>query len=146
MAIIAIPLGTLEEVVESTITIEEKMHVKKKMTRYQLEEEQKPKQKGAKVMYFDTYCKGVYCQNCYNEGLFTKDCNLLNKIFHICKNNNHNTDQCPNKVVVGRCPTREIVQVHVVHAKGHPQHNYCMLNKQKQFSKQISNARSNSQI
>jgi len=62
------------------------MHVKKKkVTRYQFElnneklddfndeKEQKPEQKGAKIMCFDTYCKGIYYQNCYSEGLLTKD-------------------------------------------------------------------------
>jgi len=47
--------------------------------------------------------------------------------------------------MVGRCPTRQIVQVHVVHAKEHPQHNYGMLKKQKKISKKSYNSRSNNQ-
>jgi hypothetical protein len=34
--------------------------------------------KGAKVR-FDTWKRGVYCQKCYNEGHFTKECKLLIK-------------------------------------------------------------------
>jgi hypothetical protein len=77
------------------------------------EEQVKPKRLGAKVR-FDTCRRGVYCQKCYNESHFTKECKLLIKKFQICKSDNHNIDQCPNKSVGGSCPTREIVPVHVV--------------------------------
>jgi hypothetical protein len=43
------------------------------------EEKWRPKQKETKY-HFETYRKGVYCQNCYNERHFTKECKLL-KIF-----------------------------------------------------------------
>jgi hypothetical protein len=50
------------------------------------------KKKGAKVQ-FDTYKRGVYFQNCYNEGCFTKECKRLIKICQIYKSDNHNTNQ-----------------------------------------------------
>ncbi len=56
----------------------------------------------------------MYCQNCYNEGPLTKECKLLNKFCQLCKQNDYNVDECPNKVMFGRCPLREIVPVHVV--------------------------------
>jgi hypothetical protein len=34
--------------------------------------------------------EGVYCQNCFNEGHFTKEWKLLMKICRICKANDHN--------------------------------------------------------
>jgi hypothetical protein len=81
----------LVKLAKSTIAIEEEMLVRKiNMARYcqdsdsdesnQLDDEDqvKPKRKGAKVQ-FDTYRRGVYCQNCYNEGHFTKECKLLIK-------------------------------------------------------------------
>ncbi len=33
--------------------------------------------------------RGVHCQFCYNEGHLTKECKLLNKFSHICKQNDH---------------------------------------------------------
>jgi hypothetical protein len=59
----------------------------------------------------------VYCLNCYNEGHLTKECKLLNFFCQIFKQNDHNTYQCPNKVVVKRCPSKEIVPMHVVQAE-----------------------------
>jgi hypothetical protein len=56
----------------------------------------------------------VYCQNYCSEGHLTKECKLLNKFCWICKHNDHNIDQCPNKAMSRRCPSREIVLVHVV--------------------------------
>jgi hypothetical protein len=73
----------------------------------------KPKRIGTKVR-FDTCIQGVYYQNCYNKRHFTKECKLLIKKIQICKSDNHNIDQCPSKLASGRCPTREIVLVHVV--------------------------------
>ncbi len=63
------------------------------------------------------YRKGVYYQNCYNKGHLTKECKLLKKICQICKQNDHNIYQCPNKAMVGRCPSKEIVPMHVVQVK-----------------------------
>jgi hypothetical protein len=56
----------------------------------------------------------MYCQNRFNKGHFTKECKLLIKFCRICKASDHNTNQCPSKVVSGSCPLREIILVHVV--------------------------------
>jgi hypothetical protein len=45
---------------------------------YDEEEKWKPKKKKTKD-HFKTIIKGLYCQNCYNEGPLTKECKLLNK-------------------------------------------------------------------
>jgi hypothetical protein len=58
-----------------------------------------------------------YCHNCYNEGHFTKECKLLNKFYQIHKSNEHNTNHCPSNLVNGRCPSREIILIHVVQAE-----------------------------
>jgi hypothetical protein len=126
MAIIGMPRRTLVKVAESTIAIEEKMLVRKRiMARYcqdfdsdesnELDDEEqvKPKRKGGNIQ-FHIYKKCVYCQICYNKGHFTKECKLLIKFCQICKSDNHNIDQCHKKSMSGRCPTREIVLVHVV--------------------------------
>jgi hypothetical protein len=76
----------------------------------------KTKKKDIKVQ-FDTIRKGVYRHNCYNEGQFTKECNLLNKFCQICKSNEHNTNHCPNKIVSGRCPSREIFPIYIMQVK-----------------------------
>ncbi len=36
------------------------------------------------------------------------------KRIQICKSDNHNFGQCPSKLVGGRCPTKEIMLMHVV--------------------------------
>jgi hypothetical protein len=59
----------------------------------------------------------VYCQNYFNEGHFTKECKLLMKFYRICRASDHNTNQCPSKVVSGSCPSRENIPVHVVQIK-----------------------------
>ncbi len=79
--------------VESTILVEEKLHVRRKnMARYHQNDfdsdefedsddvhyEKKTKKKAKKVN-FDIVRKGVYCQNCFNEGHFTKECKWLMK-------------------------------------------------------------------
>jgi hypothetical protein len=66
---------------------------------------------------FNTIKKGFYCHNCYNEGHFTTNCKLLDKCCQICKSNERNTNQCPTKTINGRCPSREIVPIHIVQAK-----------------------------
>jgi hypothetical protein len=65
----------------------------------------------------ETYRRGIYYQNYCNIGHLTKECKLLNKFCQICKENDHNTDQCPSKAMTRRCPSKEIVTVHVVQAK-----------------------------
>ncbi len=55
------------------------------------------------------------------------------KFCQICKNDNHNIDQCPSELVGGRCPTKEIVRVHVVQAKAP------IIQKNKQRKYEISN-------
>jgi len=87
-----------------------------KLKNYNEEKQWRPKKKETKD-HFETCIRGVYCQNCYNEGHLTKLCKLLNKLYHICKQNNHNIDQCPNKAVTRRCPSKEIVLMHVVQVK-----------------------------
>ncbi len=67
------------------------------------EEKWKPKKKETKD-HFETIRRGVYCQNCYNEGHLTKECKLLNKFCQICKQNDHNINRCPNKAMSRRCP------------------------------------------
>ncbi len=99
---------------------------------------------------FDTYRRGVYCYNCYNEGHFTKECKLLIKFCQICKNDNHNNHQCHNKSTGGRCPTKEIVSVHVVQIEphvihGNKQHNYEKFNNKKGYGNQSYNSRPNNQ-
>jgi hypothetical protein len=54
-----------------------------------------------------------YC----NEGHFTKECKLLDKFCRIHKSNEHNTNHCPSNIANGRCPSREIVQIHVMQAE-----------------------------
>jgi hypothetical protein len=71
----------------------------------------------------------VYSQNCYNERHLTKECKLLNKFCQICKQNDHNINQCPNKIVSRRCPSKEIVLMHVVQAETP------IMQKQKQLQK-----------
>jgi hypothetical protein len=91
MAIINMLQRTLVEVVELVIMIEKEMPIRKKsIVKYcqdsdneesedsDEEEKQKPKKKKTKY-YFETIRRGVYCQNYYNEGHFTKECKLLNK-------------------------------------------------------------------
>ncbi len=68
-------------------------------------------------MNIDTIREGVYCQNCFNEGHFTKECKLLMKFYQIYKASDHYTYQCPSKEMSGNCPSREIVEVNVIQAK-----------------------------
>jgi hypothetical protein len=124
MEIIGMPRRILVDIAESTIAIEEEMPIRRRnMARYHQdfdtesnesndEKQVKPKRKGAKV-WFDTCRKGVYYHNCYNEGHFTKECKLLIKFCQICKSDNYNANQCPNKSAVGRCPTRKIMPMNV---------------------------------
>jgi len=77
----------------------------------------------------------VYCQNCFYEGRFTKECKLLMKFYRICKANNHNIDQCPSKVVNGSCPLKKIIPIHVIQTK--------MLGAQEQKQLPIYNALNN---
>jgi hypothetical protein len=65
----------------------------------------------------DTIREGVYCQNCLNEGHFTKECKLLMKFYQIYKASYHYMDQSPSKAVSGNCPSRELVAVNVVQTK-----------------------------
>jgi hypothetical protein len=74
--------------------------------------EKKTKRKSNKID-FDTK-KGVYCQNCFNEGHFKKECKLLMEFCRICKASDHNIDQCPNKVVNGSFPSKDIILVQIV--------------------------------
>ncbi len=91
MAITSVLRRTLAEVTKSLIIIKLKMLVRKKSIveycqnsnseeseDYDEEEKWKPKKKKTKD-HFKTIIKGLYCQNCYNEGPLTKECKLLNK-------------------------------------------------------------------
>jgi hypothetical protein len=91
--------------------------------------------KKSKKIDFDTIRRGVYCQNCFDESRFTKECKLLMKFCRICKASGHNKDQCPSKVVSGSCPSRKIILVHVVQTK--------MLGAQEQKQLPIYNAPNN---
>ncbi len=88
MAIIGMPQKTLVKVAKLAIAIEEEMLVRRKnMAKYCQDfdsdefdesddaEQVKPKRKEVKV-WFDTSRRGVYCENCYNKGHFTKECKL----------------------------------------------------------------------
>jgi hypothetical protein len=72
--------------------------------------------KKSKKMNFDTYRKGVYCQNCYNESHYTKECKLLMKFCQTCKSNDNKIliKCCSSKAISGSCLSREIVPTHVV--------------------------------
>jgi hypothetical protein len=37
--------------------------------------------------------------------------------YKICKTSDHNTDQCPSKVMSRSCPLKEIIPIHVVQIK-----------------------------
>jgi hypothetical protein len=78
--------------------------------------EKKTKKKSKKVN-IDTIKEGVYCQKTFNEGHSMKECKLLMKLCQICKDNDHNMDQRPNKVVNESFPSRKIVRVHVIQAE-----------------------------
>ncbi len=80
------------------------------------ENHSKTKRKDTKVE-FDTIKRGVYYQNYYNERHFAKECKRLNKFCQICKSNEHNTYHCLSKIVSERCPSKEIILVHIVQAK-----------------------------
>jgi len=99
------PQKTLVEVVNSTVVIEQEMPMKRKgqMVRhhegfysdefefdYDDEDYQKTRRLRRK-MKFETYKKGIYYQNCYNEGHYSKECKLLQKLCHICKCNDHHS-------------------------------------------------------
>jgi hypothetical protein len=62
------------------------------------------------------------------------------------KQNDHNIDQCPSKAMSGRCPSREIVPIHVVQVETlvvqqKQQHEYNTPNNQ--FGNQQYNSRPN---
>jgi hypothetical protein len=112
---------------------EEKLPMKRKnMARYRLnnsnndksgasddehEHYEKKTRKKFKKMNIDTIRGGVYCQNCFNENHFTKECKLLMKFCQIFKASDHNTNKRHSKAMSGSCPSREIIPVHVVQAK-----------------------------
>jgi hypothetical protein len=91
----------------------------------------------------------VYCQNYFNDDHFTKECKLLMKFCWICKANDHNINQCPNKAMSGSCPEREIVPVHVVQEEilivqeQKQLSNYNVPNDQNQYNNWQYNARPN---
>jgi len=112
------PQKTLVEVVNLTMVIEQEMPMKRKgqMVRhhqdfdsdefefdYDDENYQKTRRLRRK-MKFETYQRGIYCQNCYNEGHYSKECKLLQKLRHICKCNDHHSHHCPSMSRNGRCP------------------------------------------
>ncbi len=85
---------TLVEVVELAILVEKKLHVTWKnmvrccLNKFESEYEdnanenkqyEKKHKKKSKKMNIDTIKEGVYCQNYFNEGHFTKECKLLMK-------------------------------------------------------------------
>jgi hypothetical protein len=78
--------------------------------------EKKIKKKSKKVN-IDIVRRRLYCQNCFNEGHFTKECKLLMKFYRICRASDHNTYRCPSKVVNGSFLSREIISIHVIQTK-----------------------------
>jgi ketol-acid reductoisomerase len=130
MAIINKPRRILAKVAKFVILVKEKLLMRRKnMARYhpnnsnndeykdiddENEHYEKKTKKKSKKVNIDIIKEGVYCQNCFNESHFTKECKLLMKLCRIYKANDHNMDQCPSKVVNGSCPSREIVLVHVI--------------------------------
>jgi len=75
--------------------------------------ENKTKKK-SKKMNIDIIREGVYYQNCFNEGHFTKECKLLMKFCRICKASDHYMDKCLSKAMSGSSPSREIMPMHVI--------------------------------
>ncbi len=82
---------TLAKVAKSTIMIKKEMPIRKKsIPKYHQnydndeskdsneKEKRRPKKKETKY-HFETIIRGVYYQNCYNEGHLANECNLLNK-------------------------------------------------------------------
>jgi len=53
----------------------------------------------------------VYCQNCYNEGHFIKDYELLKNICHIFKSINHNTNNGEWKLSLKGNGNMHVVQI-----------------------------------
>ncbi len=119
---------TLAEVDEFAIIIEEKLTMKwKNMVRYRQnvsnsdesndfdnedEHHEKKTKKKYKKVDFEKIKKGMYCQICFYEGHFTKECKLLMKFYKIWKTSDHNTYQCPSKAMEysrsGRQTTRNV--------------------------------------
>jgi hypothetical protein len=112
MAIINTPRITLAEVVEFAILVEEELHVRRKnwqdiiqiiqtltnlKTMMMKVSIMKRRPKKSKKVNIDAIWEGVYCQNCFNEGHFTKECKLLLKFCQMCKASDHNTNHCPSK-------------------------------------------------
>jgi hypothetical protein len=63
---------------------------------------------------------------------------------------NHNTNKCHSKSACGRCPTKEIVLMHVVQIEAHvvqknKQQNYQIFNNKKGYGNQSYNSRPNNQ-
>jgi hypothetical protein len=67
------------------------------------------KEKINKISLLNYYKKCVLSK-CYNEKHLIKKCKLLNKYCQICKHNDHNTNQCPSKIVFRRCPWRKLFE------------------------------------
>ncbi len=104
MVVISMLQRTLADITKLAIVIEENMLIRKKSTTkyhqdfdseelgdFDEEKKWRPKKKKTKD-HFETIKRGVYCQNCYNEGHLIKKCKLLNKFCQICKQNDHNID------------------------------------------------------
>ncbi len=94
--------------VESTILVKEELLLRRKnMAKYppnnsnndelennddEDEHYENKTQKKSKKVNINTIREGVYCQNYFNEGCFTKECKLLMKFCRICKASDHNMD------------------------------------------------------
>jgi hypothetical protein len=93
MVIISMPRRTLTELAKFIILVEKQLHVRRKnMARYcqnnsnndeskdsddENEHYKNKTKKKSKKVNIDTIRKGVYYQNCFNEGHFTKEYKLL---------------------------------------------------------------------
>ncbi len=91
MTIISMLRKTSTKVLESVILIEEDLPVRRKsMAKYcpnnfdnddEDEHYEKKTKKKYKKVNIDTIREGVYCQNCFNEVHFMKECKLLMKFY-----------------------------------------------------------------
>jgi hypothetical protein len=107
------------------------------------DEKWKPKNKETKDNS-ETIIRGVYNQNCYNEIHLAKECKLLNKFCQICRQIDHNINQCPSKAVFRRCPSRGIVPMHVVQGKAPIVQEQKQLQKYNTTNNQFGNQQYNS--
>ncbi len=117
MAIFGLPQRTIAKIQNSTRMIEDKLlPIKKAIVKQQeksndeefekdLKDEgyKKTKKKRNKV-HVDTYQRGVYYLNCYNERHYEhQGVQVIVEVLPICKNDDHNIHQCPKNISKKQC-------------------------------------------